>query len=278
MAADVRIVVVLRCGLGRAVGDRQRYRSRVVPLASSVRSADWPSAPVRDPLLPSGLHPHPPASRPAMTTPRTIVEKIWDDHVVGQEPGRAGRPRRRSPPRPRGHVAPGVHRPARPRPRASAIRSGPSRRRTTRPDPPAQPADRRPDGRGPGRPADPELRRVRHPAPRPRLAEPGDRPRHRPAARADPARDDDRLRRLAHRDPRRVRGARVRDRDERGRDGPRDPDAAPAPAEDLRGPGRRPARARRQRQGHHPRPDRPDRRSAAGPATSSSTPARRSAP
>ena len=45
----------------------------------------------------------------------------------------------------------------------------------------------------------------------------------------------------------------------------------PAPAEDLRGPGRRPAGAGRQRQGHHPRPDRPDRRSAAGPATSSST-------
>ena len=101
--------------------------------------------------------------------------------------------------------------------------------------------------------------RVRHPAPRPRLAEPGDRPRHRPAAGPDPARHDDRLRRLAHRDPRRVRGARVRDRDERGRDGPRDPDAAPAPAEDLRGPRRRPPRARRQRQGHHPRPDRPDR-------------------
>ena len=63
----------------------------------------------------------------------------------------------------------------------------------------------------------------------------------------------------AHGDPRRVRGARVRHRDERGRDGPRDADAAPAPAEDLRGARRRQAERRRQREGHHPRPDRPDR-------------------
>ena len=38
-----------------------------------------------------------------------------------------------------------------------------------------------------------------------------------------PARHDDRLRRLAHRHPRRVRGARVRDRHERGRARARDP-------------------------------------------------------
>ena len=55
----------------------------------------------------------------------------------------------------------------------------------------------------------------------------------------DPAGDDDRLRRLAHRDPRRVRGARLRDRHERGRDGPRHPVPPPAPAEDVRGPRRR---------------------------------------
>ena len=52
---------------------------------------------------------------------------------------------------------------------------------------------------------------------------------------------------------------------------------APARPEDLRGPGRRPAGARRQRQGHHPRPASPGSASAAGPATSSSTAARRSA-
>ena len=58
----------------------------------------------------------------------------------------------------------------------------------------------------------------------------GHRPCHRAGARADPAGDDDRVRRLAHGHPRRVRGARVRDRDERGRDGPRDPDACSSAA------------------------------------------------
>ena len=80
-----------------------------------------------------------------------------------------------------------------------------------------------------------------------------------PAAGPDPARDDDRLRRLAHQHARRVRRARVRDRHQRGRDGARDPDAAPARPEDLRGPRRRPARPGRQRQGHHPEPDLADR-------------------
>ena len=46
--------------------------------------------------------------------------------------GRAGRPRGRPPPRPRGHVAAGVLGPSRPRPRASATRSGPSPPPTTR--------------------------------------------------------------------------------------------------------------------------------------------------
>ena len=51
-----------------------------------------------------------------------------------------------------------------------------------------------------------------------------------PQLGTDPAGDDDRLRRLAHVDARGVRGARVRDRDERGRDGPRDPDACSSAA------------------------------------------------
>ena len=54
-----------------------------------------------------------------------------------------------------------------------------------------------------------------------------------------PARDDDRLRRLAHRDARRVRRARVRDRDERGRARARDPvpgaEQAEVDADPLRG-------------------------------------------
>ena len=88
---------------------------------------------------------------------------------------------------------------------------------------------------------------------------PGHRPRHRTAARADPARDDHRVRRFAHLDPRRIRGAGVRDRDQRGRDGPRHPDAPPARPEDLRGARRRAPRPRGQCQGHHPGADRPDR-------------------
>ena len=61
---------------------------------------------------------------------------------------------------------------------------------------------------------------------------PGDRPRHRPRAGPDPPRHDDRLRRQPHQHPRRLRGARLRDRHERGRARPRHPDplAGPPPA------------------------------------------------
>ena len=162
----------------------------------------------------------------ATTSPRTLVEKIWDDARRRRGAGRAGRPRRRPPPRPRGHQPAGVHRAA----RARAARSG----GPTRPSPPPT-TRRRPRRAGcpmidmqaarADQPARGQLPRVRHPAPRVRQRHPGHRPRHRPGARAHPAGHDDRVRRLAHRDPRRVRGARVRDRDERGRDGPRDPDA-----------------------------------------------------
>ena len=58
-------------------------------------------------------------------------------------------------------------------------------------------------------------------------------------SRAGAAGHDDRVRRQPHGDPRRIRGARLRDRDERGRDGPGDPDAPPAAPEDVRGPRRR---------------------------------------
>ena len=64
-----------------------------------------------------------------------------------------------------------------------------------------------------------------------RLGAPGDRARDRPRARRHPAGHDDRLRRLAHLDPRRLRRARVRHRHERGRARARHPDAAAAQAE-----------------------------------------------
>ncbi len=173
--------------------------------------------------------------------------------------GRARNPRRRPPPRPRGDQPAGVHRAARPRAHGAPPRQDRRHGRPLDADHAARPADDRHAGRRADQPARGELPRVRGPDPRVRQRHAGDRPRHRAGARAHPARHDDRVRRLAHRHPRGVRGARVRDRHQRGRDGPRDADAAAAQAEDLRGQGRREAGARGQRQGHHPRADRPDR-------------------
>ena len=123
-----------------------------------------------------------------------------------------------------------------------------------------------------GRDARAQLRGVRDPALLARLRAPGDRARDRPRARGHAAGDDDRVRRLAHGDARSVRGARVRDRHERGRARARH--AVPRPVEaaldaDLL---RRRARLRRDRQGPDPRHDRPDRRRRAPSATWSSTP------
>ncbi len=80
-----------------------------------------------------------------------------------------------------------------------------------------------------------------------------------PAARADHAGPDRRLRRLPHLDPRRVRRARVRHRDERGRARPGDPDAAAQPVPDDGDHRRRRPAARHDRQGHHPGRHRQDR-------------------
>ena len=138
----------------------------------------------------------------------------------------------------------------------------------------AQPAHPRPAGRLPGRPAGAQLRRVRHPGLLPGLGPPGHRPCHRPRAGPDAAGHDHRVRRLAHRDPRRVRGPGVRHRHVRGGDGAGHPDPAPATAALLRGARRRPAQARCDGQGHHPQPHLAHRRRRRHRATSSSTPAR----
>ena len=91
-------------------------------------------------------------------------------------------------------------------------------------------------------------------------AAPGHRARDRPRAGRDPAGHDDRLRRLAHLHPRRLRRAGVRHRHQRGRARARHPDAAAAQAaldaHQLRGR----ARLRGHRQGPDPRHDRPHRR------------------
>ena len=89
--------------------------------------------------------------------------------------------------------------------------------------------------------------------------QPGHRARDRPAARAHPARHDDRLRRLAHRHARRVRRAGVRHRHQRGRARARHPDAAAGPAEDDGRQRHRRAAPGRHRQGPGAGADRPGR-------------------
>ena len=190
---------------------------------------------------------------------RTLFEKIWDAHVVAQEPG-----------------APAVlyidlhlvHEVTSPQAFTGLRQRGLKVRRPDRTvatmDHSIPTTDRRAaDPRRDGGQADSVSRRqlpgVRHSAARHALAAPRDRARHRAGARADPAGHDDRVRRQPHLDPRRVRRAGVRHRHERSR--ARAGDAVPAPAQgqDLRSPGGGPAWPGRVGEGHHPRDDREDR-------------------
>ena len=112
------------------------------------------SSPVNGPRPRHGPDRRKPLTSPDDRTRAPSSSKIWDDHVVDPGPGRARGPRGRPPPRPRGHQPAGVHRPPRAAASASATRARPSRPPTTRSRrPTAQPADPRPDGRRPGRPA-----------------------------------------------------------------------------------------------------------------------------
>ena len=196
-----------------------------------------------------------------MTHPRTLVEKIWDDHVVSQDDGRARRPRDRPPPRPRGHEPAGVHGP--PRPAASAVR---------RPDKTVATADHGTPTTPRGLPIvdmqaaaqieqlETNCARVRHPAPRASAATPR-------ASSTSSARSSGLTQPGmtivcgdSHTATHGAFGALafgIGTSEVEMVLATQTP--APAPAEDLRGPRRRPARARRQRQGHHPRPHRPDR-------------------
>ena len=178
-------------------GGARKWHARVVPNALGPTGAAPRHRWARGPPAGSGWY----AVGPSEQTPsprtreprpddRTAHHRLED---LGRPrrhagPGRPGRPRRRPPPRPRGHQPAGVHRAPQARPPRPP--SGPDRRdrRPLDPDHPARPADPRRDGRRPGPPARGQLRRVRHPAPRHRLAEPGHRPRHRAAAGPDPAR------------------------------------------------------------------------------------------
>ena len=117
-----------------------------------------------------------------------------------------------------------------------------------------------------------ELRGVRRPGLLDRLRAPGHRARDRPGAGRHPAGHDDRLRRLPHLHPRRLRRARLRHRHERGRARARHPDAPAAQAAVDAHPLRRRARLRRHGQGPDPRARSARSASTAASATWSSTP------
>ena len=102
-----------------------------------------------------------PARRTLAAMAKTLFDKVWDAHVVREEPGEPDAALRRPPPRPRGDVAAGLRgAPAR-RPTCPASRSDRRDDGPQRPD--AAGADRRPDGEGAARRAPRELRGVRHP-------------------------------------------------------------------------------------------------------------------
>ena len=155
-----------------------------------------------------------PAERDALM--RTLFDKVWDAHVVHQDDG--------------GpallyvdlHL---VHEVTSPQAFEGLRLAG---RRVRRPeltlatvDHNVPTGDRRAADRGRGRRRQVSTlvrnaREVGHRAARPRLARAGNRARDRPGAGTHPAGHGHRLRRLPHLHPRRVRGARVRDRDQRG--------------------------------------------------------------
>ena len=186
-------------------------------------------------------------------------------HALRQDLGRArGRARpdlHRPAPRARGHLAAGVREPAAGRPPGPPPRPDARHRRPQRPDRrlDGRRSDPRPPVARPGRDARAQLPRVRRSDLLDRLGAPGDRPRDRPRARRHAAGHDDRLRRLAHVDARRLRRARVRHRHERGRARARHADAAAVEAALDGDPLRGRARLRRDREGPDPRHDRPDR-------------------
>ena len=182
--------------------------------------------------------------------PRTLAEKVWERHVVHRAEGEpdllyvdlhlvhevtspqafeglrlAGRPVRRP-----------------------DLTVGTMDHNVPTTDGPVTDRDQRPADGG----AADQRRRVRHHAVSVGLRRAGDRARDRSRDGLHAARHDDRVRRLAHLDPRRVRGARVRHRHERGRAraGHADPAAVQAAVDG--GDRRRRSPTELQREGHHP--------------------------
>ena len=209
-----------------------------------------------------------------MTTdprPRTMAEKVWDDHVVALGGG-TGDAREPDLIYIDLHL---VHEVTSPQAfdglrlagRARAPTGPDDRHRgPQRADGRHRQADRRPGVAHSGRDAATQLRGVRHPAAPDGRCRAGHRAHHRTATRSDAARHDGRLRRQPHLHARRVRRARDGHRHIGGRACARHADTAAAAVQDDGGQRRRPTACGGQRQGHHPGGDREDRhRRRAGP-------------
>ena len=176
-----------------------------------------PAAPLRESGGRAGRVPRRPVRRPEkeLTMPKTMFEKIWEAHeldgsgllyidlhlvheVTSPQAFDALRMAGRGVRRPDRTLATADHN----TPTDGTAVGGPDPRRAL--------ARAGPDARA-------QLRGVRDPRLLARLRAPGDRARDRPRARRHPAGHDDRVRRLAHLHPRRLRRARLRDRHQRGR-------------------------------------------------------------
>ncbi len=197
---------------------------------------------------------------PAPSAPKTLAEKVWNDHLVVK--GEDGSPdliyidlhlvhEVTSP-----QAFDGLRMAGRPgaSPRPDDRDRGPQH-----PDTRDRQAHRRPDQPHPDRDPAQERRRVRRATALARRHRAGHRARRRPAARPHDAGHHRRLRRLAHLDPRRLRRDGVRYRHQRGRARARDADPAAPGVQDHGHHGRGRTAPRRDGERHHPRGDRQDR-------------------
>ena len=194
-----------------------------------------------------------------MAKPRTLYDKIWDDHLVHEAPDGTcllyiDR-----------HL---VHEVTSPQAFEGLRMTG---RKVRAPEKTLAVVDHNvpttdrskgiddPEIGDPGRSAGPERARFRRRILSRARQAPGHRPRRRPRAGLHPARHDHRVRRQPHLDPRRVRRAGPRHRHLRGRACARHPDADPEKGQEHAGARRRQAARGRHRQGHHPGHHRRDR-------------------
>ena len=210
-----------------------------------------------------------------MGKPRTLYDKIWDDHVIETQGGASLIYIDR-------HL---VHEVTSPQAFEGLRMTG---RKVRAPEKTLAVVDhniqttdrtrrhRRSREPRPGRAARGERARVRHRILQRVRPAPGHRPHHRAGAGLHPAGHDDRLRRQPHLDARRVRGAGPRHRHVRGRARARDADADPGQGQEHARRRRRRAAARASRPRTSSSPSSARSAPRAAPAMSSNTPARRS--